>query len=118
MVGESEKGDGVFGRSLSKSGVGVHGSALADDGKALGDGIKGEGIRGVYGIGRMGVEGESENDYGVVGESKIGYGAEFIGGRAQLLLKPNIGDKPPGSDLNKHKTGEIYVYQSNEHSDA
>jgi hypothetical protein len=118
------KGDdaGVAGRNFDKDGLGVHGVAHDTQGLA---GVKGEGITGVWGLTRTdshsGVYGEHKGTSGygtvgigkgplgagVLGRNEEGYGGQFEGKRAQLMLKPGRSAGKPTTG--KHQRGEIYM---------
>jgi len=123
-------GYGVVGDGKGSSGAGVLGR------NSGGEGVRGEGstqaeVAGVRGLGKTGVWGSSSttgysgvygqhtgSGYGVVadgsgssgagvlGRNSSGYGGQFEGGKAQLMLKPGGSAGKPGGS---HTKGEIYM---------
>ncbi len=110
---------GVLGRNPGGTGVRGEGSTSAEVA-----GVRGLGKRGVWGsssaTGYSGVYGEHTGTSGdgvvgagkgvgagVLGRNNTGYGGQFEGGRAQLMLKPGVITGKPTSGA--HTKGEIYM---------
>jgi hypothetical protein len=110
---------GVHGRGSQNGVWGVSGSEEHQTG------VRGEGATGVYGIsfvtdhagvfgehtgikghGTVGI-GKGPLGAGVLGRNEEGYGGQFEGGKAQLMLKPGGSAGMPATG--KHKNGEIYM---------
>jgi hypothetical protein len=98
---------GVFGRNTNVDGTGVRGQG--------GTGVWGSssttGYSGVYGQhtgSGYGVvaDGSGSSGAGVLGRNSSGYGGQFEGGKAQLMLKPGGSAGKPGGS---HTKGEIYM---------
>ncbi|MDP9476996.1 MAG: bZIP transcription factor [Actinomycetota bacterium] len=120
IVGDGTGGSaGVLGRNSGGEGVRGEGSTSAEVA-----GVRGLGKRGVWGsssaTGYSGVYGEHTGTSGdgvvgvgkgvgagVLGRNNTGYGGQFDGGRAQLMLKPGVITGKPTSGA--HTKGEIYM---------
>jgi hypothetical protein len=128
-----EFGAAVSGHNRSRGGYGVQGSSSGGGGTGVwgittvteGTGVRGEGDTGMWGsssrTGWSGVYGQhtGTSGYGVVGDgtggsagvlgrNSSGYGGQFEGGKAQLMLVP----KPAGTigpPTGSHAKGEVYM---------
>jgi len=87
---------GVRGQHTGSVGYGVFGEGTGNGAGVLGQNTAAGGI-GVQGRGFIGVQGESTS----------GYGGQFVGGKAQLWLKPGSGAGKPTTGA--HSKGELYM---------
>jgi len=132
-VSSTDGWEGVYGQHTGSSGYGVVGDGTGTAAGVLGrnsagEGLRGEGIKGVYGVGTVGVHGVSAatNSSALLGEaigaaagvkatSQSGYGAVISGGKAQLRLVPRtkIGKPTTGShqigELSLDKVGSLFI---------
>ena len=90
----NQNNTGLFGRNNDLNGVGTWGEA------PNGTGVFGDSATG------SGVAGQSSSAAGVYGASTTGFGGQFTGGTAQIMLVPNPGATPPAGT---HAVGEIFV---------
>ncbi|HEV2236239.1 MAG TPA: hypothetical protein VGR57_06205, partial [Ktedonobacterales bacterium] len=100
---------GVSGTSDTSYGVHGFGGPAGVHGSSVGTGVQGENIAADGTAGGIGVHGISNHAVmgaGVQGEG-LGYGGNFSGGRANLLLPPSMGAGAPSGT--GHAAGEVYV---------
>ncbi|MGH3085929.1 MAG: twin-arginine translocation signal domain-containing protein, partial [Rubrobacteraceae bacterium] len=122
---------GVYGQHTDSSGYGVVGDGAGANNagvlgnNASGHGVRGEGQAGVVGkssaTGYEGVygqhtgssgygvvgDGTGSNGAGILGRNPSGYGGQFEGGKAQLMLVPAGGAGKPATG--SHIKGEMYM---------
>src|SRR5215212_2938215 len=100
----SDLPSGVYGEHTGQGGYGVRG--FGDTG-VLGQGHKGDGVRG-QSTSRFyaGVYGENTST-GILGGPGGGIGVRFKGGRAQVMLDPNASSGSP--ETGEHSKGELFM---------
>jgi len=100
----SDLPSGVYGEHTGQGGYGVRG--FGDTG-VLGQGHKGDGVRG-QSTSRFyaGVYGENTST-GILGGPGGGIGGRFKGGRAQVMLEPNASSGSP--ETGEHSKGELFM---------